>query len=127
MKISHIVTYNASSKCLTTNLTKLSGSTIIASGGGSLPTTSSFVTFRKYHFKSLRKSNPPCFYMKFVDFAIVLPIAYILHNVFFPSMFKCTTKRKTSSISLFVAPPSRNYSAAIVVYAMCMLVYASIY
>ena len=33
MKISYIVTYNASSKCLTANLTKLSGSTTKASDG----------------------------------------------------------------------------------------------
>ena len=43
--MSPIVTYNASSKCLTTNLTKLFGLATKASNGGTSSTTSPFVSF----------------------------------------------------------------------------------
>ena len=59
--LSYNVNFNASSKCLTMNSTKLSGPTSIASDGGSSLTASLFVTFRQYHFRFSWKSNLPYF------------------------------------------------------------------
>ena len=100
------VNYNASSKCLTMNL--FSGLTSIVP----------FVTFYTYHSRS-RISH--VFYMFYMVLAYVLTVfskIYMLHNIFFPTIFICTTKTKKSSISSFVALPLRKYSASKEVYAM---------
>ena len=102
------VNYNASSKCLTMNL--FSGLTSIA--------TSPFVTFYTYHSRS-RISH--VFYMFYMVLAYVLTVfskIYMLHNIFFPTIFICTTKTKKPSISSFVALPLRKYSASKEIYAM---------
>ena len=42
-----------------------------------------------------------------------------LQQAFFSNIFKCATKiQRKPSISSFIAPPSRKYSAALVVYAI---------
>lgn len=102
MKISHIVTCNASSKGLTTNLTKFSRLATI----GSWSKTSLLVHSANTTVNYCENQSVYVFYMVFGDVAIVFFITYMLHNVLFHSIFKCATKIKS------------KYSATLLVYVI---------